>query len=87
MTKNLAWAAEAPCAPLLVTPREAARMLSISARTLWTLRKQGRIRSIRIGAAVRYAVADLEAFVAGHHPPAAGTTPDAATDNNVSFND
>lgn len=48
--------------PLLVNTREAARMLCISERTLWTLTQEGRIPSLKIGRAVRYRVADLEAW-------------------------
>lgn len=55
-----------PQAPpqLLVDAREAARMLSIGERTLWTLTNQGAIQTVRIGRAVRYAVSALEAFIA-----------------------
>ena len=49
---------------LLVDPREAARLLSISERTLWTLTNQGSIKATKIGRAVRYSVASLEAFIA-----------------------
>lgn len=49
---------------LLVDAREAARLLSISERTLWTLTNQGSIKATKIGRAVRYSVAALEAFIA-----------------------
>lgn len=49
---------------LLVTAREAARLLSIGERTLWTLTNQGRIQATKINRAVRYSVAALEAFIA-----------------------
>jgi excisionase family DNA binding protein len=53
-----------PIAPLLVDVHEAARLLSCSERTLWGLTApRGQIPSVRLGRAVRYAVADLEAFV------------------------
>ena len=48
---------------LLVPPREAARLLSISERTLWTFTKRGAIPAVKIGRAVRYDQADLRAFV------------------------
>jgi excisionase family DNA binding protein len=51
---------------LLLTPRDAARALAISERTLWGLTKQGLIPCIRIGRAVRYALADLEAWIESH---------------------
>jgi excisionase family DNA binding protein len=50
---------------LLVTCREAALLLSISERTLWSLTRRGEIPSRRIGRAVRYAVADLRAYCEG----------------------
>lgn len=49
--------------PLLVTPREAARLLSVSERTLWSIAAAGEIPRVRIGRAVRYRVADLRAYV------------------------
>jgi excisionase family DNA binding protein len=48
---------------LLVTAKEAARLLSISERTLWTLTNAGTIQPVRIGRAVRYAVGELERFI------------------------
>jgi excisionase family DNA binding protein len=48
---------------LLVTAKEAAKMLSISARSLWTMTNMGTIPSIRIGRSVRYSVEDLLAFI------------------------
>lgn len=51
-------------AQLLLTTQEAARLLSVSPRTLARLTSDGRIQPIRVGRLVRYAVADLEAFIA-----------------------
>jgi len=48
---------------LLVTAREAASMLSVSERTLWTLTSAGKIRRLKIGSSVRYSVAELQRFV------------------------
>lgn len=48
---------------LLLTPKEAAAALSISARSLWTLTDTGVLKAVRIGRSVRYAVADLEAYI------------------------
>lgn len=48
---------------LLLSARDAARQLAISEKTLWTLTKAGRVPAIRIGRAVRYARADLLAFI------------------------
>ncbi|MCA9092950.1 MAG: helix-turn-helix domain-containing protein [Planctomycetaceae bacterium] len=49
---------------LLVTPPEAAEMLSICPRTLWDLTNRRVIRSVRIGKSVRYSVEHLKAWVA-----------------------
>jgi hypothetical protein len=38
--------------------------LSISERTLWSLVNQGQVACIRIGTCKRYALKDLEAFIA-----------------------
>ena len=48
---------------LLVSSREAARMLAVSERTLFTLRKTGAIPAIQVGRAVRFSVADLEEWI------------------------
>ena len=49
--------------PLLVDAAEAARLLAISPRTLWTLTRAGQLPAVRIGRAVRYAVADLLGWI------------------------
>ena len=48
---------------LLVKARDAARMMGISTRTLWTLTNMGTIPCVRIGRAVRYSLDDLRAFI------------------------
>ena len=48
--------------PILVDPREAARRLSISPRTLFSLTKAAEIPSLKIGKSVRYRVSDLESW-------------------------
>ena len=48
---------------LLLTPPEAAKALAVSARTLWTLTKDGEIGHIKVGRLVRYSVDDLRAFI------------------------
>ncbi len=58
-------------APLLVTAREAARMLSVCERTLFAWTQEGRIPVVRLSTSAatkgrqqtRYAVADLHAFI------------------------
>lgn len=52
-----------PAPRLLVSEREAASMLSICPRSLWTLRTAGEIPHVRVGRSVRYAVADLEQWI------------------------
>lgn len=48
---------------LLLKPREAASILGISPRKLWSLTAGGELSAVRIGRAVRYGMADLESFV------------------------
>lgn len=48
---------------LLVTRKEAARMLSISEDTLDVLRKTEKIKTVTIGVRVYVSVAELEAFI------------------------
>jgi excisionase family DNA binding protein len=51
-------------AALLVTPRDAAKILAIGERTLWQLTHDGAIPCVKIGApCVRYAVTDLQQWV------------------------
>ena len=50
--------------PMLVTELQAAKMLAISPRSVWTLRDTGAIPYVRIHSSIRYRVADLEAYVA-----------------------
>lgn len=47
----------------LLKPRDAAKMLAISERTLFTLTKKGELSSVRMGKTVRYAHGELAAFV------------------------
>ena len=49
---------------LLLTPEEAAAVLSITRTRVYELMRRGRLRSVKIGKARRVAVAALEAFVA-----------------------
>ncbi len=48
----------------LFSPREAAEMLGISTRSLWTLTNCGKIASVRVGKLVKYSEADVDAFIA-----------------------
>lgn len=52
-------------APSPLTPRQAADALSIGERTLWRLTApRGPLPSVRIGRSVRYAISDLDAWIA-----------------------
>jgi excisionase family DNA binding protein len=48
---------------LLVTPREAAKLLSISERTLYAFTKSGIVPVVRIGRSVRYSLDDLREWI------------------------
>jgi len=48
---------------MLLMGREAAKILSISERTLFTLTKAGEIPAVRIGRSVRYDPADLRIWI------------------------
>ena len=53
--------------PKLMQARDAAAILSISERSLWTLAQAGRIRCVRLGTKkrglVRFALEDLQDFI------------------------
>jgi len=51
--------------PLLLTPRQAAQMLAISERKLWsiTFAEQPGLPYVKCGRLTRYAMADLQAWV------------------------
>lgn len=51
-----------PTVRVLVDAREAARMLSISPRKLWSLTKAGAVPSMKVGRVVRYRIDDLDAW-------------------------
>ena len=53
----------APIARLLLVPKEAAAALGISPRLLWSKTKIGEIPCMRIGKAVRYSPAALQAWI------------------------
>lgn len=49
---------------LLVTPREASRLLSVSERTLYALVRRGELAAVRIGPrGIRYDVDDLRNWI------------------------
>ena len=63
--------------PLLVDIKEAARRLSISDRSVFSLTKAGLLRCVRLGRAVRYDPRELLAFVDRQRVgPASGRAPE-----------
>jgi excisionase family DNA binding protein len=50
-------------APFLVNTREAARLASMSERTIWQATADGKLRAVRNGRSVRYDPADLRAWI------------------------
>lgn len=55
---------EARTEQLAFSAGEAARLLNISTRLLWSLTSSGKIRCVRVGRRVLYTKAGLEAFLA-----------------------
>lgn len=49
--------------PKLLTPREAADVLSISERALWELADRGEIAVVRLGRSTRYSPTDLTTLI------------------------
>ena len=62
-----------PISPLLLTLRQAAKVLSISERTLFTLTKDGALPAVRVGkGGKRYRISDLERYTREAEPFIAG---------------
>jgi len=54
-------------APALLTVKQAAERLAVSERTIWsTTAPRGPIVCVKIGRAVRYRAADLDAFISSN---------------------
>ncbi len=49
--------------PMLLSPRQAAKALSVCERTLYGLTKSRELPVVRIGRSVRYSVEDIRAFI------------------------
>ena len=62
-------------APRLLTPREAAEMLRVSERTLWTLANAGAVPVVRFGRATRYDPDDIRALIASRKSTATTAPP------------
>jgi excisionase family DNA binding protein len=55
-----------PPGKLLLTPKEAASLLAISARKLWSLTAAGEITAVKLGRAVRYSPESILAAISSH---------------------
>lgn len=62
--------------PLLVKSDEAARLLNVSARTLWGLADRGEIPRVLIGSAVRFDPRDLRRWIEASKTGVAPTATD-----------
>ena len=71
-------------ARLLITSPEAAKLMTISERTLFTLRKEGDLPYVRIGRSIRYDPRDIGVWIerhksvggaSAHNDSSAGTPP------------
>ncbi|MFH1300685.1 MAG: helix-turn-helix domain-containing protein [Planctomycetota bacterium] len=60
--------------PVLITEKETARLLGCCERSVWQLRKDGKIRCVKIGKAVRYARTEIDRFVASQMDQETTTT-------------
>lgn len=49
--------------PMLLRPKDAARRLALSERTLWAMTRAGLLPCVRVGKSVRYCPADLAEWV------------------------
>jgi excisionase family DNA binding protein len=72
-----------PPSPLALRPREAARVLGVSTRTLWTWTKNGHVPHVRVGSGRRkttlYPVAELRAWLARQATRAASSAAEQAS--------
>jgi len=55
--------------PLALRPREAAKAIGISERTLWTLTKRGQVPHLRLGRSVLYPVDLLREYLRRQSTP------------------
>lgn len=57
---------------LLVSAREAAKMLSVSQRHLWQMSAKGELPRVMVGARVCYSIESLRAWIAAHEAQGSG---------------
>ena len=72
---------------LLIKPSEAAALLSVSERTLWTLSNKCGLPCVRIGRSVRYAPRDLEVWVERHKSAGRASAPNDSSAGNLPLTD
>ena len=73
MPTTLEPAAAGEKTPLLLDEREAARLLGVAPRTLWSLADTGEVPCVRIGRRKLYSVSSLHEFI--RQRESAGATP------------
>ena len=61
--------------PPLVSPRQAARLLSVSERTLYAFTRNGTIPVVRLGRSVRYSLDDLREWIRSRSEKKCGNPP------------
>lgn len=55
---------KSPEAPLLLSARDVARLLSVSVATVWRLESAGKVpKSIKVGGSTRWRYADIAAWI------------------------
>lgn len=52
-----------PEPPVLITEKEAARLLLCCERTVWKLRSEGKLRCVKLGTAIRYTRTEIDRFI------------------------
>lgn len=53
-----------PLPPMLVDERQAARLLGVSPRTLFNMRRAGKLACVKIGSRKLYTTTELQQFIA-----------------------
>jgi excisionase family DNA binding protein len=56
---------QAVAEPMLLTARETARALAVCEKTLWQLRRDGLLPTVRVGRGIRFDRRDVLAFIEG----------------------
>lgn len=67
---------EAP--PALLTEKQVSQILQCCEKTVFTLRKAGKIRAVKMGKAVRYTPSEVDRFINAQMTPLSDSTTDNA---------